>query len=128
MALSKRKIRKIKSSLYQKFVEKQLPLGDQLAAARSILANERTFLSYQRTALTLAVAGFSFIKFFVDPFFHFVGWIFIPSAVITVTLGVMRYVKMRDLIRNLEMEKFEQDQQKKGDNVLPTTNGASLQQ
>jgi inner membrane protein YidH len=107
MGIRRRAYKKIKNNLYQKFIEKQLPLGDQLAAARSILANERTFLSYQRTALTLAVAGFSFIKFFDTEFFEIVGWVFIPSALVTVILGIFRYVKMRDLIRNLEMEKGE---------------------
>jgi len=94
----------IAKNLYQRFIEKELPLNDQLAAARSILANERTFLSYQRTALTLAVAGFSFVKFFDEQFMIVIGWVFIPSALITVVLGILRYVKMRDLIRNLEIE------------------------
>jgi len=90
--------------IYKQFIEKNLPLGDQLAAARSILANERTYLSYQRTALTFAVAGFTFIKFFTDIFFVIVGISFIPAAMITVILGTMRYVRMRDLIFNLETE------------------------
>ena len=98
----------IAKNLYQRFIEKGLPLNDQLAAARSILANERTFLSYQRTALTLAVAGFSLIKFFDSDILTLVGWVFIPSAVITVVLGILRYVKMRDLIRNLEIESHKQ--------------------
>lgn len=92
-----------KRNLYQRFIEKGLALNDQLAAARSILANERTFLSYQRTALTLAVAGFSFIKFFDHQLLSILGWFFLPSALITVILGIVRYVKMRDLIRNLEI-------------------------
>ncbi len=94
----------IAHNLYQKFIEKELPLGDQLAAARSILANERTYLSYQRTALTLAVAGFSFIKFFDDLIFIIIGWSFLPAAVITFMLGTIRYTRMRDLILNLEIE------------------------
>ena len=94
----------ITKNLYQKFIEKELPLNDQLAAARSILANERTFLSYQRTALTLLVAGFSFIKFFNLFWMELIGWIFVPSAVITIILGIFRYIKMRDLIRNIEHE------------------------
>ncbi len=98
----------IGKNLYQRFIEKELPLNDQLAAARSILANERTFLSYQRTALTLAVAGFSFIKFFGALHTTIIGWIFLPSALITVILGIRRYIKMRDLIRNLEIESQKQ--------------------
>lgn len=92
------------TDFYKKFIEKGLSLADQLAAARSILANERTFLSYQRTALTLAVAGFSFIKFFVTPIYIILGWLFIPAAIITIILGTIRYIRMRDLIINLEIE------------------------
>lgn len=95
----------MKKNLYQKFIEKELPLTDQLAAARSILANERTYLSYQRTSLTLAAAGFSFIKFFSDiKWIVIIGWIFLPISFITFILGTYRYIKMRDLIRNIEHE------------------------
>lgn len=93
-----------KKNLYQKFIEKELAPVDQLAAARSILSNERTFLSYQRTALTLLVAGFSFIKFFDMEILTIIGWIFIPSATITIFLGIYRYIKMKDLIRNIEYQ------------------------
>ena len=95
------------NNLYRKFVEKRLPLADQLAAARSILANERTFLSYQRTSLTLFLSGVTFIKFFDVVYLRILGWIFLPSAVATFFLGVYRYVKMRDLIRNIEKETKE---------------------
>ena len=44
-----------------KDLEDQLILRDHLAADRTILANERTFLAYIRTALTLFVAGLSFM-------------------------------------------------------------------
>ena len=94
----------IAKNLYKRFIEKELPLNDQLAAARSILANERTFLSYQRTALTLAVAGFSFVKFFESDLIVYIGWFFIPASITTVIIGILRYVKMRDLIRNLEID------------------------
>ncbi|MFP4369148.1 MAG: DUF202 domain-containing protein [Candidatus Kapaibacterium sp.] len=116
---------KVGYNLYQKFIEKGLPVADQLAAARSILANERTFLSYQRTALTLAVAGFSLIKFFPHPIPQIIGWTFLPAALVTIILGVLRYVKMRDLIRNVEItganlkggkkEKENEEKNKDGD-------------
>ena len=95
---------KLITDFYEKVIWRELPLSDQLAAVRSILANERTFLSYQRTALTLAVAGFSFIRFFDYDLIVFIGWIFLPAALITVILGVIRYLKMRDMISNLESD------------------------
>ncbi len=101
----------IGSSLYAKFIEKNLSLADQLAAARSILSNERTFLSYQRTALTLFIAGFTFIKFFEGIIYQMIGILFLPAAILTIALGVYRYLRMRNLIWNLEIEHihFEKD-------------------
>ncbi len=88
--------------LYGKFIEKDLPLGDQLAAARSILANERTYLSYQRTAITILIAGLTFIRFFEVIWIVIIGWLFLPAAVLTMILGSYRYLKMRDLIEHIE--------------------------
>lgn len=88
--------------LYGKFIEKDLPLGDQLAAARSILANERTYLSYQRTAITILIAGLTFIRFFDVLWIEIIGWSFLPAAVITILLGTFRYRKMSDLINKME--------------------------
>lgn len=93
-----------KKNLYQKFILKELPVNDQLAAARSILANERTFLSYQRTSLALAAAGLTFIKFFEMNWIVLIGWALLPIALFTVIRGLARYIKMRDLIRNIELE------------------------
>ncbi|MCX7736286.1 MAG: DUF202 domain-containing protein [Candidatus Kapabacteria bacterium] len=88
--------------LYKTFITNELNLNDQLAAVRSILANERTFLSYQRTALTLAAVGFSLIKFFDGLWSDITGWVFISFSIITIILGIIRYRRMRDLIFNLE--------------------------
>ena len=93
---------KLQKNLYKNFIEKELPLGDQLAVARSILANERTFLTYQRTAMTLFIAGLSFIKFFDAASIIIIGWTFLPASIITYCLGTIRYIRMRDLIRNME--------------------------
>jgi putative membrane protein len=95
---------KLKKNIYRKFIDKGIPLSDQLAAARSLLATERTFLSYQRTALTFAAAGFTFIKFFDLLIFIIIGYVFIPIAIIIVILGSYRYLRMKNLILNLESE------------------------
>ena len=52
-------------------------IRDQLAADRTILANERTLLAYLRVALTLFVAGVSFIKFFESRILMILGAAFI---------------------------------------------------
>jgi putative membrane protein len=79
-----------------------LPLTDHLAAARTILANERTFLSYQRTALAQFAAGVSLIEFFDGPFLVTLGVALLPVAAVTAVLGVARYRRMRALIRDAE--------------------------
>ena len=59
-----------------KGLEDQLILRDHLAADRTILANERTFLAYIRTALTLFVAGLSFVhlkQFFTSYIVEVIG-------------------------------------------------------
>lgn len=94
-------------NLYRKFIEKELPLGDQLAAARSILANERTYLSYQRTAITLLIAGLTFIRFFEVLWIVIIGWFFLPAAMVTMFLGTYRYAKMRSLIMKMEINSVE---------------------
>ncbi len=73
-------------------------LRDCLAVERTIMANERTFLSYIRAALGLFIGGVSFIEFFDSQIMQVVGWIFIPLGIIAFILGLIRYKKINDLI------------------------------
>ncbi|MBM3500885.1 MAG: DUF202 domain-containing protein [Armatimonadetes bacterium] len=77
-------------------------LRDHLAIDRTVLANERTFLAYIRTALTLLVVGASFIKFFDSMTLDVVGWAFMPAAVAVLGFGVWRYRQTKALIRKAE--------------------------
>lgn len=76
--------------------------GDQLAADRTIMANERTMLSYLRLAFGLFVAGVSFIKFFDDPIITILGIAFLPLAVVVATIGVQRYRRCRCFLITLK--------------------------
>ncbi|MBD3290366.1 DUF202 domain-containing protein [candidate division KSB1 bacterium] len=90
-------------------------LRDHLAADRTVLANERTILAYIRTALTLMVAGVTFIKFLDLIVFEIIGWIFIPASIITLVVGLRRYIHINHLIcdvieksqTKVETEEFE---------------------
>ncbi len=82
--------------------EQDLPLLDNLAANRTILANERTYLSYMRTALTMFIAGLTFIKFFEGGLIITIGWIFIPVSAATIIVGFIRYQRMKCKIFMLE--------------------------
>ncbi len=64
---------------------------EKLAEVRTKQANERTLLAYMRTALTLVVAGLTFVRFFDNRIIELIGWIFIPFGIVTLVLGVMRY-------------------------------------
>ncbi|ROL58845.1 DUF202 domain-containing protein [Bacteroidetes/Chlorobi group bacterium MS-B_bin-24] len=90
--------------LFKKFVEKELNLNDQLAAIRSILASERTFLAYQRTALATLAAGLTLVQFFQNIYFQIVGWMLVPVAILTVTIGFIGYRKTRRYIFQLEKD------------------------
>ena len=74
-------------------------LRDHLATDRTIQANERTFLAYVRTALTLFVAGVTFIRFFGQPVYYYLGAAFIPLSALILVIGILRYRKMNDVIR-----------------------------
>jgi putative membrane protein len=80
----------------------QLILRDHLAIDRTALANERTFLAYIRTALTLLVVGASFIKFFDSLALEVVGWAFMPVGVVVFAYGVRRYRRVQALIHQAE--------------------------
>lgn len=82
--------------------KRTLFLRDHLAAYRTILANERTFLAYIRTALTLFVAGVSFIKFFDSPVIEVLGWTLIPVGVFVFVRGVVSYRRMNRKIQQEE--------------------------
>lgn len=55
----------------------QMILRDYLAVDRTMMANETSFMSYVRTALTMIAAGATLIKFFNEPTMQALGWAFI---------------------------------------------------
>ncbi len=91
----------MQESQHSKNSKEDLFLRDHLAAHRTTLANERTFLAYIRTALTLLVAGVSFIKFFGSVVIQVLGWILIPLGVFTLVKGIISFRKMA---RRIEQE------------------------
>jgi len=81
-------------------------LRDRLAENRTVLANERTFLSYVRTALALFAAGVSFIKFFDSALIVLVGWALLPAGIYTLVKGV---VSFRNMNRVMQEEEHAED-------------------
>lgn len=90
-------------------IKGQLILRDHLAADRTILANERTFLAYIRTALTLFVAGLSFVHFHImnSPIADgTIGGLLMFIGAITFFLGLYRYHRTKSLIREIKQKEL----------------------
>lgn len=104
---------------YHRFTQEELILRDCLAVDRTVLANEKTFLAYIRTALTLFITGVTFIKFFGHDIVEILGWFFIPVGIFTFILGFIRYLKMYRIISQIHQAK-KNDHSKSG-NIFPPT-------
>ncbi len=80
-------------------------LRDELAIDRTELANERTLLAYVRTSLALFLTGISGVHLpglgqgtSFGPAYRVAGWIFIATAAIVVSIGYVRYRRIRGRI------------------------------
>jgi putative membrane protein len=83
----------------------QLILRDVLAIDRTRLANERTLLSWIRTALMLLVSGVTLIKLFEGTLvLKVTGAALIPASFFIAGLGVCRYLRTRALIETADKE------------------------
>ena len=91
-------------SPYEEFSERELILRDHLAVDRTRLSNERSFLAYTRTALTMFITGLSLIKFFDSSLAQILGWIFICLGVFTWILGGSRYLRFRKNINKVSSD------------------------
>lgn len=90
-------------------IKGQLILRDHLAADRTILANERTFLAYIRTALTLFVAGLSFVHFHIMnlPIADgLIGGTLMFTGAVTFFIGLYRYQRTKTLIREIKLKEL----------------------
>ncbi|OGK11917.1 hypothetical protein A2954_06485 [Candidatus Roizmanbacteria bacterium RIFCSPLOWO2_01_FULL_37_12] len=88
----------------EQFIKEELILRDYLAADRTMLAVDRTFLSYIRTALYLFVAGVSLAKFFDSYLIQVIGWVLIPSGILTFIVGLERCTEMTNFIHKLSIK------------------------
>ncbi|MFN3597111.1 MAG: DUF202 domain-containing protein [Rubricoccaceae bacterium] len=79
----------------------KLLLTDRLAADRTQLANERTLLSYARTAMGLAAGGVSLLHFLDGSWTEPVGLLLLLLAFPVLGVGVWRYVRVRHTLHGL---------------------------
>lgn len=65
--------------------------GDALNFGRTALANERTFLAFVRTSISLLATGIGFIKLFEYQLLIIIGWIFVGISIFVQTWGLYLY-------------------------------------
>lgn len=81
---------------YSKIHPDDMILRDHLAYDRTVLANERTFLSYARTSITLLIAGGTLIKFLHEDLSMLCLGTVVSGVGGTVFLfGIRRYVTIK---------------------------------
>ena len=83
------------SSPYKRFEYEELTVRDLLAIDRTIVANERTLLSYVRTSLTMMGAGAAILHFFDQRLLVVGGWVLLGLSVPTLVLGTWHYTRRR---------------------------------
>ena len=94
----------MKINPYKRFENNQLILRDELAIDRTILANERTMISYLRGAITLVISGITVLHFVQAGILLYVGILIIPMGVLVGIFGTVRYRKMDQRLRAIRKE------------------------
>lgn len=83
----------------------QMILRDYLAVDRTMMANETSFMSYVRTALTLVAAGATLIKVFNTDFMTVVlGWAFVAIGVLLTLYGYNKYRQIDTILSKVKGE------------------------
>ncbi len=82
----------------------QMILRDYLAVDRTMMANETSFMSYVRTALTLIAAGATLIKFFNEPTMQALGWGFVVVGGWLALNGYNRFRKTDQILHKVKGE------------------------
>ena len=77
----------------------QLGINDLLAIERTIMANERTFLAYIRTSMTLLVPGVTGFQLANTILLKIVSFMFVPLGILVFIIGVIRFYKKRKATR-----------------------------
>lgn len=100
---------------YKPYIQEhdEMILRDYLAVDRTMLANEASFMSYVRTALTLIAAGATLVKFFDgNPIFQVLGWGFVMVGGWLVIHGYNRYARADLVLHKIKGEYIDKAHKK----------------
>lgn len=88
--------------MYSKTNPEELTLRDHLARDRTVLANERTLLSYVRTGFGMLAGGVTLIKLFPED-----GWLWSIGVGLLAAGGLVTLIGMwRFLVVNARMQRI----------------------
>lgn len=88
-------------------VSEKLILRDHLALQRTRLANERTLLTYIRSALYLIIAGIAFLHAKEFEQVPYLGTLCFAFSGVLFLIGIVRYVQLRRQINRMYKEATE---------------------
>jgi len=86
---------------------KDLILADRLAVENTLLANERTLLSFFRSSVFFLATGISILKIHFLSEIPFIGWFFVLLSPILLIIGIYRYYAVKKHIKNI-IEQYAQ--------------------
>lgn len=82
-------------------VKEEIILRDHLALQRTKLANERTVLTYIRTALYLIIAGIAFLGMSDFESMRYIGYICLIISVFILIFGFIRYGQLKKQLNKI---------------------------
>ncbi len=88
-------------------MEGKLHPTNELAVARTVLANRRTLLADFRTALGCFIGGASLLKFFGHPAYEMVGIFLMFIAAVILGVGMKKYRTIKKLIGAIDPEDWQ---------------------
>ena len=87
---------------YARTKPEDLSLADHLARDRTILANERTLLSYFRTGFGFAAGGLTLLKFFPDDqLLWWTGMVLMVAGLLVTGFGIYRFLTFTSRMRSI---------------------------
>lgn len=84
--------------------KKEFILRDYLALERTKLANERTLLSYLRSALYLVIGGITLLQFDRFQDIHWLVYVTFAFSILFLAVGLIRFVHLRRRLRSFYNE------------------------
>ena len=79
-----------------------LVLPEELTIEMTSLANERSLLAYIRTFVVFLSSGIAILKIEFFQNLRFLAYFFITLSVVWLVIGIMRFLKINKVIKNVE--------------------------